>query len=455
MIAALFLHAGCGKRDIDKTGLVKLSGKVYAMIATGPAPVEGLGANSGFVVGSKGVLVVDTRYTGALANELLAAIRAVTDAPIAYVVNTHYHPDHAWGNMVFKEQGAVIVSRPETREALIKYSPEYLEFYKARSEGAYAMLSDVRVVAPDTVFGDETEIDLGGVKVVLRFFGAAHTAGDAVVIIPKEKVAFTGGLLSNGYHPNLGDPGADFDNWITTLDRLGGMRVRHFVPGQGKVCGKDAVRAQKKYIETLRRECTAAIKKMTPLETAAASIAVPGADGYLQPNLFPFNVQAVYRFEIPRVTKPDFTLALPEGFQIIDGGGGPKMGRIRWSARNEAGYLEIEVQWKPTARGEVIPQDIAEQVAKYIESSERRLAIEGTRRMDIGGEEAVTSYGLWQVKPEFGSLGGGRWAWAQIVRDGRLYSIQLATDGGNIPSKDEANMVLLEKIAGSFTMKRG
>lgn len=454
IIGALLFHGSCGKRDVDRTGLVKLSGKVYAMIATGPTAVEGLGANSGFVVGKKGVLVVDARYTGALANDLLRAIRSVTDAPIAYVVNTHYHPDHTWGNMVFKDQGAVIVSRPETREALLKYSPVYLEFYKARNEETYAMLGDVRIVAPDTVFGDEMDIDLGGVKVAIRFFGPSHTAGDAVVVVPKERVAFAGGILSNGYHPNMGDPGADFDNWVKTLGRLESLRVRYFVPGQGRVCGKEAVRAEKTYIETLRRECVAAIEKQKPIDQTAAAIVVPGTEEYLQPNIFPFNVQAVYRAEVPRVVKPPFTIDTPEEFEIQDGGGGPKAGMIRWGARNDLGYLEIEVRWNPTVRTEIIAQDIAEQVSRAVASGERRLGIEGTKRIDVGGEEAVTAYGPWQLKPEFGSLGGGRWEWAQVVSDGTLYSIQLATDAGNKPENDEKNMLFLESIARSFAVKR-
>ena len=142
VVAALLAAvSSCGKKSVDGTGLVKLSKNVYAMIATGPTAVEGLGANAGFVVGRDAVLVIDTRYTPALANEFLGAIRSVTNAPIKYVVNTHYHPDHVWGNEVFKAQGAIIMARPETREALEKYSPAYLEFYRERSKDSAELLT--------------------------------------------------------------------------------------------------------------------------------------------------------------------------------------------------------------------------------------------------------------------------------------------------------------------------
>lgn len=445
--------SGCGRKNLDATGLVKLSGRTYAMIASGPTAAEGLGANSGFVVGDDGVLVIDSRYTPMLAKELLEAIRSVTSAPVTYVVNTHYHPDHAWGNMVFKAQGAVIAARPETRDALLKYSPAYLEFYKRRSADTYELLKDVQVTAPDTTFGDETEIDLGGVAVVIRSFGPAHTAGDCVVIVPKDKVAFVGGLLSNGYHPNMGDPGADFDNWIAALDRLRASKFAHVVPGQGKVCGAAELAAESKYIETIRNRCEQGIRSMVPLEQAASSIVVPGAETYLQPNLLPFNVQAVYRREMIRVAQPDFTLDLPEEFQIADGGGNAKLGFIRWATALERGSLEIDTQWKVTSSREVIVQDVGDMVARYSQTGSVTMKIEGSKRIDIGGEKAIASYGSWYSKDGAGIPGSGAWTWALVIRGDKIYSIRLMADAGGDRKKAIEDAAYLEKLASTFRIK--
>ncbi len=445
--------SGCGKKNVDATGLVKLSGRVYAMIASGPTAAQGLGANSGFVVGDDGVLVIDSRYTPGLANELLEAIRSVTNAPVRYVVNTHYHPDHAWGNMVFKAQGAVIVARPETRDALLKYSPTYLEFYKRRSADTYELLKDVQVTAPDTTFGDETEIDLGGVTVVLRFFGPAHTAGDCVVIVPKDKIAFVGGLLSNGYHPNMGDPGADFDNWIAALDKLGASKFARIVPGQGRVCGAEELAVESKYIQTIRNRCEQGIRSMVPLEQAASSIVVPGAEAYLQPNLLPFNVQAVYRREMIRVVQPDFTVDLPEEFQISDGGGNTKLGFIRWTAALEKGSLEIDTQWKVTPSREVIVQDIGDMVARYSQTGSVEMKIEGSKRIDVGGEKAIASYGSWYSKEGAGLPASGAWTWALAIRGDKIYSIRLMADAGGDRKKTNENRAYLETLASTFRIK--
>ncbi len=452
LIGALAL-SGCGGRNLEQSGLVKLSDRVYAMIAKGPTAPEGLGANSGFVVGTDGVLVIDSRYTPALANELLAAIRSVTDVPVKYVVNTHYHPDHAWGNSVFKAQGAVIVARPETRAALLKYSPVYLEFYKEHNEETYAMLRDVRITAPDTTFGDETSIDLGGVTVDLRYFGPAHTAGDCVVIVPKDRTAFVGGLVSSGYHPNLGDPGADFDNWLATLDRIRELKLRRIVPGQGKMCGIEELAIEAGYITSLRDQCEQHIRKMVPLAQAIGSIGVPGSESYLQSNLLAFNVQAVYRREMLRVVEPEFALDLPEDFQIADGGGDPNLGFIRWGADTRGGSLEIDAQWKVTSSREVIAQDIADLVARFSQAGGIEMKIEGTKRIDVGGEKAIASHGGWLAKSAGGVGKRGVWTWALVIRDGKIYSLRLTSDAGADRKRSLEDMAYLEKLVSTFRIR--
>jgi glyoxylase-like metal-dependent hydrolase (beta-lactamase superfamily II) len=453
LLPGAFVVSGCGKKNPTATGLVKLTDRVYAMIASGPTAAEGLGANSGFVVGNDGVLAIDSRFTPQLAGGLLTAIRSVTSLPVKYVVNTHYHPDHAWGNMVFKAQGAVIVARPETRAALLKYSPVYLAFYQEHAPETYELIRNVQVVPPDTTFGDETEIDLGGVKVALRYFGPAHTAGDCVVIVPKDKVAFVGGLVSNGYHPNMGDPGADFDNWIATLEKLRAAKLAHIVPGQGKVCGAEELAIESRYIATLRNQCEQDIRKMVPLEQAVGSIDIPGAEGYLQPNLLPFNVQAVYRRDMARVVRPDFAIDLPEEFQIEDGGGNPRLGFIRWKAPLQEGSLEIDTQWKVTSSREVIAQDIADVVTRYARTGNVDMKIEGSKRIGVGGEKAIASYGSWSYKNVTGLPGRGLWTWTLVIRGDKIYSLRLSVDAGRDRKKALENMAYLEKLASTFRIK--
>lgn len=449
--------AGCGAPDLEKTGLVKISDCVYAFVAVGPAAAEGLGANSGFIVGEDGVLVVDSRYTPSLARELLDAIRSVTDAPVRYLVNTHYHPDHTWGNAVFKEEGAVIISHPRTRADIEKYSPLYLEHYRTYQKDAYELLKDVTVVLPDSTFEDESRIDLGGVEVVLRHFGPGHTAGDCVVTVPRDGVVFTGGLAAEGYHLNLGDKSADFDNWAATLLRLGGMDLRYVVPSQGMVSESALLATCRGYIETLRRQCREEIQAGSYLNVVVLTMKVPGTEGYLQENLLPFNVQAVYRSEIVKVLQPNFTLDLPEGFEIDDGGAEGKGGRIKWVWNTDDGKLEIEVHWSPTSRSELLVQDVKDRVIRYVDANKGVLSMEiaGAKTLDIGGSDEPAAFGTFRIVSGTTLVSSGMWTWSMLIRDGNLYSIQLQTDAQRIEERERRNMEILERIAGTFRLATG
>lgn len=455
-IAALCLYcAGCGAPELEKTGLVGISDHVYAFVARGPAADEGLGANSGFVVGENGVLVVDTRYTPALAQELLAAIRSVTDAPIRYVVNTHYHPDHTWGNAVFKEEGAVIISHPRTRDDLETYSPLYLEHYRTYRKETYELLKDVTVVLPDSTFENELRVGLGGVDVVLRHFGPGHTAGDCVVIVPRDGVVFTGGLAADGYHLNLGDDGADYDNWAATLLRLGEMDLRYVVPSQGMVSEASLLETCRGYIETLRQQCREAIRAGGYLSVVAMTMEIPGTEGYLQKNLLPFNVHAVYRREIMQVLQPPFTFDLPEGFAIDDGGAQGRGGRIKWAWHRDDGTLELETHWSPAVQEELLVQDVTDRVARTVEANKGTLLmeVEGTKTLEIGGSDEPAAFGTFRIISGTQQVSTGLWTWAMLIRDGTLYSIQLQTDALRVDEIERRNMEILERIAGTFRLK--
>ena len=234
-VLAAAIAAGCSRQaDISGTGLIRLDERVYAWIAPGPSSVEGLGANSGFIVGDESVLVVDSRFSYNHARQLLEAIRSITDLPVSYLVNTHYHPDHVWGNSIFRAEGAIILARPETKIEMERFSPIYRDYYRDRKPDVFEMIKDVEPALPDSFVADELRLDLGGIEAVVTYFGPGHTAGDLVVAVPSRRIVFTGGLVSNGYHPNMGDQGADFENWLITLDRLDDAQPKIVVPGQGQ-----------------------------------------------------------------------------------------------------------------------------------------------------------------------------------------------------------------------------
>lgn len=446
ILIVIALLGGCGRGpDLDRAGLVRATDHVYAFVAPGSSTEDGLGANSGFVVGSRGVLVVDARHTPELAGELLSAVRSVTDAPVLYLVYTHYHPDHTWGASLFSDEGALLFACPETGRLLEFYSPAYLEYYRRNHPLIFDDLRDVEVAPPDSTVEDGAVIDLGGVEVVLRCVGPAHTAGDCLVTIPGEKVLFAGGILSNGYHPNLGDPDADTDNWLSILDMMEAEGYRYIVPGQGRVCGEEAIEAEKDYITGLLELCRRAIRGGVSFDRAIQEISVPGTSGYEQANILPFNIQACYRREVLRTVQPPFGIELPQGFAVTDGNGSTGKGRILWAG--EGGRMRIEVLWEPTSRKEIIAQDIKDSLGRYLgERPSIMMDLEGSKMIPVGGGESLALYGSYRGGPEGVGASTGFWTWIMLVEDGRVFLFRLRAGDSMSKEDDLANLERLESF---------
>jgi len=191
-------------------------------------PGSHAGGNAGFVVGDDGVLVVDDFGLEAASEVFLATIRKVTDKPIRYVVNTHYHIDHATGNGLFAQQGATIVGQRNVR-AWIRSENHRIILPPATTDEMRAIAD---AVPPSLVYEDGMEIYLGTKRVILRVM-PGHTGSDTVVIVPDAKVVYTGDLYWDHSLPNLVD--ADTRQQMVTLETLAhDYPDAAFVPGHGK-----------------------------------------------------------------------------------------------------------------------------------------------------------------------------------------------------------------------------
>jgi len=245
--------------DTPDFSLQKVADKAYAAIA---AKGGRAGANAGVIVGSNGVVVVDSFVDAAPARALLAEIRKLTNLPIRYVVNTHYHIDHAGGNAVFAQEGATILAQRNVRGWL---RTENLKFFGADPKPE-ARARVEALVLPDIVFSDGVDIYLGTRLVQVRYM-AGHTGGDAVVMVPDANVVFAGDLLWRKHLPNLVD--ATTDAWVKTLDEL---LARHasavFVPGHGDLADPQDVRDFRQYLVDLR----AAVKETQAQGMAGQSL---------------------------------------------------------------------------------------------------------------------------------------------------------------------------------------
>jgi glyoxylase-like metal-dependent hydrolase (beta-lactamase superfamily II) len=250
--------------------LIKIGDGVYAAIGGDDDPAE---SNAGFIVGNNGVVVVDTFEDVGAARDLLSVIRKVTQLPIRYVINTHYHLDHVGGNAVFAEAGAVILAQRNVR------AWERTENYKLfGSEPKPEKRAYVEAfVLPDLTYTDAIDIFLGNRLVQVRYM-LGHTGGDSVVIVPGAKnyttdIIFGGDLIWRNRVPNLID--ASTDLWINTLDTLLTERAEAvFVPGHGDLASAIEVQEFRDYFVALRKS-VAKFQRVGKSGTALEDAVIP------------------------------------------------------------------------------------------------------------------------------------------------------------------------------------
>ncbi len=259
----------------------RLGAGVYALLSNQP-PVD----NSGFVVGERGVLVIDAHINGAMARQIQDAVRAVTDKPILYLVNTNAHGDHTFGNSAFPAETRIVAHRA-TAAAMRGFEAEKRALLPAVG-GDAAVFADVELRLPDVTFEDSLRIDLGGRVVELHHFGQGNTAGDTVVYLPEVKAAWTGNLvLGAGTIPWAieGDTGAYLETLAAMKARLD---IETIIPGHVLTASGTILGVYLQYLGDHIDAVRAAVRAGKSLEQTLAGLPLdeaylPSADSPLAP----------------------------------------------------------------------------------------------------------------------------------------------------------------------------
>lgn len=235
---------------------------LYVWIGPHEAPNQqnqGFRMNMGFVVGRDAVAVIETGYHERMAREMLAHIAKITKLPVKYVINTNSQADRFLGNEHFRRQGATIIASAAEAKRMAAMGGIFAQI----NESALGLKPGGIEIPnpPDRILEGDGEIDLGGLKLKLRQFGAAHTPSPLVVYIPKDKVVYGGDILYSGRLPAVIE-GGNVSSWIEVFDKLRGFGNVTFVPGHGKPAPLSAFEfPTRDYLSLLRKHMRRALEQ--------------------------------------------------------------------------------------------------------------------------------------------------------------------------------------------------
>ena len=286
---------------------------VFAAVVV-PNPPSYAFAGSLVVVGDDGVLVVDTQQSTTAARALIAEVRARTELPVRWVVNTHWHGDHVYGNQAYREAypGVVFVGHDRTREGVLTRGREALareletlpgtiadrsrwletgvgpggdpltdaqreavrRSHRLRTE-YLAMLGELELIPPDVTVDGVLTLHLGGRSVRIHPVGPAHTEGDVVVEVVGTGIVAVGDLLEEGT-PYIDD--ADLAGWARALEYVAGLEPTVVVPAHGSVQRSGGLLAWQTAFFAAAAEAANAVAAGEDPEVAASRLAGFGGD---------------------------------------------------------------------------------------------------------------------------------------------------------------------------------
>jgi quinoprotein relay system zinc metallohydrolase 2 len=222
-------------------------------------------ANLGFVVGARCVAVIDTGGTFAVGRALRQAIRRVATVPVCYVINTHVHPDHVFGNAAFTDDDPEFIGHARLADAMRRRGPNYLNALQ-RDLGEVAQES--AIVLPTRSVATTEELNLGGRVLSLRAWPTAHTDTDLTVFDDTSRTLWLGDLAFVGHVPVLD---GNLRGYLAALDEVKRIRANLAIPGHGRALAwPDAIAPEERYLSSLLADVRAAIKaKRTLTETLA------------------------------------------------------------------------------------------------------------------------------------------------------------------------------------------
>ncbi len=305
-------------------GLHELGDGLYAYLQ----PDGGWGwSNAGLVVDGESTLLIDTLFDLRLTEEMLRSMRRAVPAAarIDTLVNTHANGDHCYGNQLVGEAVIVASERtaaemaelpPAAMAALVAQAPQMgvLGEFFLRCFGSFEF-DGIEPTLPQHTFNGELTLHVGGRELQLLEVGPAHTRGDTLAYLPRERVLFTGDILFSGAHPIAW--AGPVSNWIAACERILALEPQAIVPGHGPLSTLEQVRELKSYFEYLYEQARAChAEGMSPVQ-AAHSLKLDRWADWKEPERLAVNLANIFA-ELDGQTEPLNPLAAFQQMAELD-----------------------------------------------------------------------------------------------------------------------------------------
>jgi quinoprotein relay system zinc metallohydrolase 2 len=234
-------------------------------------------ANASVVVGDDAVAVIDTLGSASAGRALRNSIRAVTDKPIKYVINTHMHPDHVFGNTAFKEDNPAFVANHKLARGLAARADRYVAMNK-QMMGADAFQGS-EAILPTLSVDDVLTLDLGGRPLRLETQRTAHTDNDLTITDTATDTLFLGDLLFSAHVPTLD---GSIKGWLALIDDLKTRKVARVIPGHGPHAMElpAALEPEQRYLAAIATDVRELIKEGKTLEDTIKTAGFEERDGW-------------------------------------------------------------------------------------------------------------------------------------------------------------------------------
>lgn len=222
-------------------------------------------ANASFIVGSEAVAVIDTLGSAKAGKQLRSAIRTITDKPVRYVINSHMHPDHVFGNAAFKDDNPQYVAHHKLARGLSERANQYMAASKDML-GPDAF-EGCEIILPTVNVQDKLEINLGDRTLLLEAQKTAHTDNDLIVTDTMTNTVILADLLFSGAIPTLD---GSIRGWLALIEQLEHLQAARIVPGHGPHAMElpNAVADERRYWSVVAADVRKLIKEGKTMEEA-------------------------------------------------------------------------------------------------------------------------------------------------------------------------------------------